>query len=161
MEIDVEVDEESIAEVSAVIASMSAGNQGHEHSRERDVGAETEVEHDGTSRLPPSLRRRHVPPLPNGNDAVDLNEDVEMEDVSGLPALPEDFDDEMEALVSNSRRVSISNSRRVSMVNAGRNDRSMELLFEPDAEASGSGEADAGASDSSGNGELINGKRKR
>lgn len=138
----------------------------HEHSRERDAGAETEVENDGAGfgagggggRLPNSLRRRPLPAF----DVVDLTEDAdaEMEDVSGLPALPEDMDDmELDAM-ANGRRRDLSVSP-----DPGRANRSAELLFEPDGEGGGSSaEADAGASasDSSGNGEgILNSKRKR
>ena len=92
VEVDGDIDEESVAEVSAVIASVTPVTPVApilEHSRERDAGAETEVEPDmgmGGSRLGASLRRRqaNVPPLPNGVNhepmAVDFNEDVEMDD---------------------------------------------------------------------------------
>ncbi|KAI0090655.1 hypothetical protein BDY19DRAFT_936529 [Irpex rosettiformis] len=166
VEVDIEVDEVSIAEASAVIASVAAQTTPApstpavargEHSRERpDAGAETEVEQDGHgSRLPASLRRRPVPSFPP-TEAVDLTEDAdeEMLDESALPALPEDGMDELQ-----------DDSRRVSPVSGGRSNRSAELLFEPDGEASGSGEADNGASgsDISGHGDagMLHNKRKR
>lgn len=171
VEVDIEFDEESIAEVSAVIASVTPITPVapiQEHSRERDAGAETEVEPDmgmgmGGSRLGASLRRRqaNVPPLPIGaNEPLDYSMDVDMEDMA-LPALPEDMDDiDPEPLgTSRQRDMSVSPVSHAARTNPNR---STDLLFEPDGEASGSGEADAGASDSSGNGEaVINGKRKR
>lgn len=168
VEVEVEVDEESIAEVSAVIASMTPATPVapaplNETSRERaDAGAETEVEPDmGSGRLGPNLRRRGAQ---NGGADVDLSGDVEMDDVAALPALPEDSDDieydmPMPGSAHRLRELSASPVLHAQRTNPNR---STDLLFEPDGEASGSAEADAGASDSSGNGEaVINGKRKR
>lgn len=160
-----EADEESIAEVSAVIASLSPATPVapapiHETSRERgDAGAETEVEPDmgSGSRLGPSLRRR-----PTNHEMTDLSGDVDMDDVAALPALPEDADDidfDPPQSVSRRRDMSVSPGPLTARTNLNR---STDILFELDGEASGSAEADAGASDSSANGEaVINGKRKR
>lgn len=172
VEVDGDMDQESIAEMSAVIAATTPATPVappmHEHSRERDAGAETEVEPDmgsGTGlRLGASLRRRqaNVPPIPNGGLEPPLDfYDVEMEDAP-LPALPEDMDDiDPEPLgASRLRDMSIS---PVPMAARTIANRSTDRFFEHDGEASGSGEADAGASDSSGNNieAVINGKRKR
>lgn len=166
VEVDVEYDEESIAEASAVIASITPATPVapiQEHSRERDAGAETEVEADMTGGSRFARRRQTMPPIPtSGNDgAVDLTGDVEMDDVAALPALPEDLDDIDPEPLGAARRRDMS----VSPVSHGARtnpNRSTDLLFDPDGEASGSGDADAGASDSSGNVEaVINGKRKR
>ncbi|EKM48622.1 uncharacterized protein PHACADRAFT_266248 [Phanerochaete carnosa HHB-10118-sp] len=163
VEVEIEADEESIAEVSAVIASITPATPVtpgplHETSRERgDAGAETEVEPDMSSaRLGPSLRRR----TQQYND-VDLSGDVDMDDVAALPALPEDVDDIDIDPIGAARRRDLSDSP---VPHAARTipNRSTDYLSEPDGEASGSAEADAGASDSSANGEaVINGKRKR
>lgn len=166
VEVEIEADEESIAEVSAVIASMTPGTPVapapiNETSRERgDAGAETEVEADMGSglRLGPSLRRR-----PNGMNNSDMADfDVDMDDVAALPALPEDADDmdfDLPPSASHRRELSVSPVPLTARTNPNR---STDILFEPDGEASGSAEADAGASDSSANGEaIINGKRKR
>ncbi|GJE98252.1 SMAD/FHA domain-containing protein [Phanerochaete sordida] len=163
VEVEVEADEESIAEVNAVIASVTPATPvalgPNETSRERvDAGAETEVEPDmGSARLGPNLRRRAqpVPPLPHGDD---LSGDVDMDDAAMLPALPEDADD-IEFDVPGAARHRELSASPVPRTAAGR---STDLLFEVDGEASGSAEADAGASDSSAGGEaIINGKRKR
>ena len=64
-----------------------------EFSRERDAGAETEVENDGRLALGQSLRRRQAgggAAWPSGG-GEGLMEDVEMEDANPLPALPEDL----------------------------------------------------------------------
>ncbi|KIP11284.1 hypothetical protein PHLGIDRAFT_27997 [Phlebiopsis gigantea 11061_1 CR5-6] len=172
VEIEGDMDTESILEMSAVIAATTpvtpVAPPMHEHSRERDAGAETEVEPDmgGGSgmRIGASLRRRQasVPPLPHGALEPPLDfSDVEMDDAP-LPALPEDMDDiDPEPLgASRQRDMSIS---PVPMPARTIANRSTDLFYEPDGEASGSGEADAGASDSSGNNieAVINGKRKR
>ena len=175
VEVDGDMDEESIADVSAVIASVTPVTPvapALEHNREHDAGAETEVEPDmglGGSRLGASLRRRqaNVPPLPNGANEpmmMDFNEDIEMDDAAALPALPEDTDDiDPEPLGAARRRdMSMSPASHTSHAPRANGNRSTDFLFEPDGDASGSGEVDAGASDSSGNGEaVINGKRKR
>ena len=159
VEVDVEVDEASMADACAAaqatpVPSTPAVAQA-EHSRERpDPGAETEVELDG-SRLPASLRRRPATTIP-ATEVVDLTEDAdeEMLDASALPALPEDNSDELQ-----------DESRRASPVSGERSNRSAEYLIEPDGEASGSGEADSGASgsDVSGHGDagILTNKRKR
>lgn len=162
---DIELDEaDSIAEASAIMASVAAATTpvmpGYEHSRERDAGAETEVEQDaGGSRLAASLRRRPVPTFTT-TDIVDLTEDVDQEMIDALPALPEDMDD-LEGDSSSSGR-----GRDLSVSpDPAHNNRSTELLFEPDGEGSGSVEADAvvSGSDSSGHGMdgILNNKRKR
>ena len=106
VEVDPELDANSIAETSALsavaIAATAVGDRpstGDASSRERDrdVGAETEVEPDtGASRLGSALRSRRAPPVPssasnnhlNGDDLAE-NVDAEMEDVMVLPPLPE------------------------------------------------------------------------
>lgn len=163
VEVEVEGDDlESIAEASAIMASVAAAvtpvMPAQEHSRERDAGAETEVEQDGGSRLGASLRRRPVPTF-GATEVLDLTEDAdqEMMDIAALPALPEDLDDLEEERLSGERRRDLS----VSPIPARH--QSTDLLFDPDVE-SGGGEADAGASgsDSSGHGEgILNNKRKR
>ncbi|KAI0691437.1 hypothetical protein BC835DRAFT_1547369 [Cytidiella melzeri] len=171
VEVEIEADEASIAEASAMIASVAAVGTplaasatpivGHgEHSRERpDAGAETEVEQDGVgSRITYSLRRRPAHAA-SYMEVVDLTEDAdeEMADASALPALPEDVMDDLE---DSGRSRELSQSP-----DSGRRNRSAELLFEPDGEASGSGEAEAvasGSDSSGGHGEdMMNNKRKR
>ena len=158
-DVEVEIEEESV-EADAVLPASLATPIIPESSRERDAGAETEVEQDnGTSRLGQSLRRRQGT-LPT-NDIVDLTEDVdeEMEDAKPLPALPEDMDDDV-AIESQSQQRD-SSASPVSLP-PNTSNRSAEFLFEADGEASGSGEADVVVSDVSGNGEaVVNGKRKR
>jgi E3 ubiquitin-protein ligase DMA1/2 len=168
VEVDIEVDEDSVAEVSAVIASMTPATPvppipEHSRERDRDAGAETEVEQElGSARLGPSLRRRQAHSLPTHEDV-----DVDMEDIAALPALPEDLDDIDPGPVGAAEAAAAGSTRELSESPVPRArthiNRSTDLLFEPDGEASGSGEADAAVSDSSsGNGEAtINGKRKR
>ena len=101
VEIEQDFDTTSLADIPAAIAVAATvvngerPNTGDASSRERDrdVGAETEVEADtGASRLG---SRRRAPPVPNGGAnqlvADELTEDVdaEMEDVVALPPLPE------------------------------------------------------------------------
>lgn len=105
VEVDAELDANSLADASAIsamaIATTAVGDRpssGDASSRERDrdVGAETEVELDmGASRLGSVLRGRRAPPVPGSGsnnhvgDDVAENVDAEMEDVMVLPPLPE------------------------------------------------------------------------
>lgn len=174
---EIEVEQESIAEVSAVIASVanldrpgSAGDGSRERAeRDRHDGAETEVEADnGMSRL--RSRQRPVPPLPTmgRGDVVDLTEDLDedMEDV--LPSLPdglvveeeEDLMDDHPSIEhvpqgSAIRERSVSPADVVLPMN-----RSTDYLSEGEAEGSGEGGASDGSGRASGEG-MVNGKRKR
>ena len=147
---------------ASVAAAATPVNPAYEHSRERDAGAETEVEQDGGARLTASLRRRPVPAFA-ASEVVDLTEDAdeEMLDVAALPALPEDLDD------LDGERLPVDRRRDMSVSPVpGRHNRSSDYLFEPDVEGSGGGEVDvvasASGSDSSGHGEgILNNKRKR
>ncbi|TFK84775.1 SMAD/FHA domain-containing protein [Polyporus arcularius HHB13444] len=105
VEVDAELDANSLADASAIsamaVATTAVGDRpssGDASSRERDrdVGAETEVELDmGASRLGSVLRGRRAPPVPSSGsnnhvgDDVAENVDAEMEDVMVLPPLPE------------------------------------------------------------------------
>ena len=86
-DVEVEIEPEESIDDAGVLAASLATPVIPENSRERDTGAETEVEPDsGMARLGPNLRRRVGPPLPGAIDAFDVAEDV---------------DEEMEVLIQN------------------------------------------------------------
>ncbi|TCD63300.1 hypothetical protein EIP91_005681 [Steccherinum ochraceum] len=186
-DVEVEIENESIAEASAIIASVAslaadaaATSASHpaNGSRERvvvdrgdrDAGAETEVE-DGP-RSTSFRNRSRMPPLPSTNP---FRRDEVMEDVTGdhdmevdmppLPPLPEGVNvDEIDSGddESRSRRGGGSRAASISPGPSGAH-RSTEFLSEGDGDASGDIEG-GGSSDVSGRASAdgtMNGKRKR
>ncbi|THH28873.1 hypothetical protein EUX98_g5307 [Antrodiella citrinella] len=170
-DVEVELENESIADASVLIAAItpmdqlqppitsSPGNRSRERVADRDAGAETEVE-DGP-RI--SVRNRRVPPLPAGanpfrrDEVMEDAEDQDMEvDMLPLPPLPEGVNvDEVDSGDDegpSGRAVSVSPGP------SGAH-RSNEFLSEGDGDASG--DIDGGSSDGRASGELMNGKRKR
>ncbi|KAI0795144.1 hypothetical protein C8Q75DRAFT_530910 [Abortiporus biennis] len=162
-DVEVEVEADSVADVSAVVAAVSTDHRpssAGDGSRERidriDAGAETEVEPDaGGARL--RSRQRPAPPLPTSRGEVfDLTEDVdqEMEDlaVQPHPDHGRGRHDELEDDDSAEDMGQANNSAHSHM----QANRSNEYLSEDDAEEGGSD----GSGRASGEG-IVNGKRKR
>lgn len=190
-DVEVEVENESIADASAIIASVAHlasaaadaamanqaslapptsnqanGSRERVGAADRDAGAETEVE-DGPRSL--GIRSRRAPPLPPSNpfrrdEIMEDSGDQDMEVDMPLPPLPEGVNvDEIDSgdEEGRSRRGAGSRAASVSPGPSGAH-RSTEFLSEGDADASG--DVEGGSSDVSGrvSGEgLINGKRKR
>ncbi|KAH8103282.1 SMAD/FHA domain-containing protein [Cristinia sonorae] len=181
-DVEVEIENESVADASAIIASVTnlvptdapapainiqaSGSRERVADRDRDAGAETEVE-DGPRSL--GFRSRRAPPVPNlpahnpfrRDDAMAADSDEHAMEVDmPLPPLPEGVnvdeldsgDDERSARGTASRAASLSPGPAAA--------RSTEFLSEGDGDASG--EMEEGGSDGRASGDgIINGKRKR
>lgn len=167
---EIELDE-SLIEAEAVLAASAAmatpvmPPPDGSRERDRDAGAETDVETDGV-RLGQSLRRRPVPSA-SGDVNMEMDDvDEEMEDINDhmqqqpLPALPEDLDDEDEdgSVPSRGRSADMEREDSASPMSLPR--RSSEWDGEGSGNINGSGDvaldAEGAALEA-----IVNGKRKR